>query len=387
MKILFCCHYTKIHDYFYDLSRHVADYETDVINLREIEKSYKGVTYDGDMPWRALWQTAHFIESGRCVRRGAFYLRRYWQWLPISDLRTSVQLFRAYSAVIREKSPHAVCVWGGKYRASLLALAARTQQVTVVYLEHGVLPFTTAVDLQGINADNSLSRDPDFYRTLPAAPARDNEATLDVRKTTPGKPGEDAGLDALPERYIFVPFQVDSDTQILLQSPWIKNMRGFFRLLVRVFKLLDDPQLHLIFKEHPSSNSVYPDLHRKAGKEPRIHIVNNYLTQELIEQAESVVTINSSVGIESLLFDRPVIVAGRAFYNIPGLVMKAESETELLDALQHVKTFRSDPLLRRNFLHYLETDYLVPGKKFSRDEAHLQALAARMVRLLEQQSA
>ena len=387
MKILFCCHYTKIHDYFYDLSRHVADYETDVINLREIEKSYKGVTYDGDMPWRALWQTAHFIESGRCVRRGAFYLRRYWQWLPISDLRTSVQLFRAYSAVIREKSPHAVCVWGGKYRASLLALAARTQQVTVVYLEHGVLPFTTAVDLQGINADNSLSRDPDFYRTLPAAPARDNEATLDVRKTTPGKPGEDAGLDALPERYIFVPFQVDSDTQILLQSPWIKNMRGFFRLLVRVFKLLDDPQLHLIFKEHPSSNSVYPDLHRKAGKEPRIHIVNNYLTQELIEQAESVVTINSSVGIESLLFERPVIVAGRAFYNIPGLVMKAESETELLDALQHVKTFRSDPLLRRNFLHYLETDYLVPGKKFSRDEAHLQALAARMVRLLEQQSA
>jgi capsular polysaccharide export protein len=386
MKILFCCHYAKIHDYFCDLSRHVTDHETGVIDLAGIENSYKGVKYDGHMPWHALWQIAHLIEGGRRVRRGAFYLRRYWHWLPISALRSSVQLFRAYSAVIREQSPQAVCVWGGKYRASLLALAARTQQVTVVYLEHGVLPFTTAVDLQGINADNSLPRDPEFYRALPAAPARNNEATLDVRKPTPGKPGENAGLAALPERYLFAPFQVDSDTQILLQSPWIKDMRAFFRLLLRVFKQLDDPQLHLIFKEHPSSESEYPDLHREAGKESRIHIVNNFLTQELIQRAECIVTINSSVGIESLLFDRPVIVTGRAFYNIPGLVMKADSETELLDALQQVKTFRSDPLLRRNFLHYLETDYLVPGKKFSRDEAHLQALATRITRLLGQQA-
>ena len=386
MKILFCCHYAKIHDYFCDLSRHVTDHETGVIDLAEIENSYRGVKYDGDIPWRALWRIAHLIESGRRVRRGSFYLRRYWQWLPVSAFRWSVQLFKAYSAVIREKSPQAVCVWGGKYRASLLALAARAQQVTVIYLEHGVLPFTTAVDLQGINADNSLPRDPEFYRALPAAPARGNEATLDVRKATPGKAGEHAGVDALPLRYIFVPFQVDSDTQILLQSPWIKDMRSFFRLLLRVFKQLEDPQLHLIFKEHPSSESVYPELHREAGKESRIHIVNNFLTQELIEQAESIVTINSSVGIESLLFDRPVIVTGRAFYNIPGLVMRAESETELLHSLRSVKTFRSDQLLRCNFLHYLETDYLVPGKKFSRDEGHLQAMASRITRLLELQA-
>ena len=387
MKILFCCHYAKIHDYFCDLSRHVAGHETGVIVLREIENSYKGVKHYGDMPWRTLWQIAHLIESGRRIRRGTLYLRRYWHWLPVSAFRLSVQLFRAYSAVIHEEAPHAVCVWGGKHRASLLALAARAQQVTVVYLEHGVLPFTTAVDLQGINADNSLPRDPDFYHALPAAPARNHEATLEVRKPTPGKPGEEAGLATLPERYIFVPFQVDSDTQILLQSPWIKDMRRFFRLLVRVFKQLDDPQLHLIFKEHPSSASVYPDLHREAGRESHIHIVNNYLTQELIKHAESVVTINSSVGIESLLFDRPVIVTGRAFYNIPGLVMKADSEAELLEALQCVKTFQRDQLLRRNFLHYLASEYLVSGKKFSQDESHLQALATRIVELLEHQCA
>lgn len=387
MKILFCCHYAKIHDYFHALSRHVSGHETAVIDLREIENSYKASKHTGDIPWRTLWQTAHIIEHGRRIRRGAFYLLRYRQWLPLSSFRRSVLMFRAYSAVIREKSPHAVCVWGGKHHATLLALAARSQNVKVIYLEHGVLPYTVAVDLQGINANNSLPRDAGFYRALPAAPAANGNPSLEVRTSVAGKSGHDAGLDALPERYIFAPFQVDSDTQIMLQSPWIKDMRRFFNILLRAFKQLDDPQLHLIFKEHPSAEFEYPDLHRKAGRESRIHIVNNRLTQELIEHAEAVVTINSSVGIESLLFDRPVIVAGRAFYDIPGLVLKADSEAALLDALHSVRTFRSEPLLRHNFLHYLESEYLVPGKKFSMDENHLQAMAAKISLLLEQQAA
>ena len=384
MKILFCCHYAGIHGYFLNISRHVADHETELIDLKEIENSHRQVKYDGRMPWRELWKIAHLIEQGRCIRRGALYLRRYWRWLPASAFLKSLQLYKAYSAVIKEKSADAVCIWGARDRASLLALAARNQQLAIIHLEHGVLPFTVAVDLEGINADNSLPRDATFYRSLPTAPAVTAKPSLEVRKAHPDKHGEDAGLPALPERYIFAPFQVDTDTQILMQSPWIKDMRQFFRILERAFKQLDDPQLHLIFKEHPSSESEYPDLHRAASNESRIHFVNNRLTQDLIEHAESVVTINSGVGIESLLFDRPVIVAGRAFYNIPDLVLKAESETGLLHALRDIRTFRTDQRLRRNFLHYLETEYLVPGKKLSEDESHLRTMAVRISCLLKQ---
>ena len=387
MKILFCCHYAKMNDYFCNISRHVSDHETEVIDLREVEKSYPQLNVNRDVPWRELWRISHIIERGRCVRRSAWYLRRYWQWLPLSAFRRALHLFTAYQEVIRKKSPDAVCIWGMKYRPSLLALAAHRQQVSVIYLENGVLPYTTAVDLRGINADNSLPRDADFYRDLAAVPAQETGTSLEVRKAVPGKLGQEAGLAALPEHYIFAPFQVDSDTQILVQSPWIKDMRRFFALLVSIFKQLNDPHLHLIFKEHPSSTSEYPDLHRAAASEERIHIVNNQLTQDLIEQAECVVTINSGVGIESLLFDRPVIVTGRAFYRIPGLVLTADSGAELLQALYKVRTFTPDPLLRRNFLYYLETQYLVPGKKFSKDETHLQAMAAKISSLLAQQSA
>ena len=383
MKILFCCHYPKIRDYFSDISRHVTDHETEIVDLTDAEKNYRHLNHEGTIPWRTLWKISHTIERGRCIRRSVLYMRRYWQCLPVSAFRKSLQLYKTYCAVIRKNAPDVVCVWGGKYRASILALAARSQQLTVIYLENGVLPFTTAVDLQGINADNSLPRDAAFYRALPATPVRETTTSLEVRRVKPGKPGHNAGLAALPERYIFAPFQVDSDTQILLQSPWIKDMRQFFGLLVRVFKQLNDPQLHLIFKEHPSSPSTYPDLHRETVKEARIHFVNDRLTQKLIEHAESVVTINSGVGAESLLLDRPVIVTGRAFYKIPDLVMEADSESALLQALQSIGTFRTDQLLRRNFLLCLETEYLVPGKKFTRNEAQLQALATKISSLLE----
>jgi capsular polysaccharide export protein len=387
MKILFCCHYANIQSYFADLSRHINGHETDVVDLSHIEKNKQPVKYRGRVPWRELWNIARVAERGHCVKHRFFYVRGYRKYLPLSALRKSLHLFRAYAAALDERAPDAVVVWGGKYRASLLALAARIKGIKITYLENGALPNTTAIDLQGINARNSLPRDPEFYRSLQAAPAEDKAVSLVARAVKPNKPGEDAGLETLPERYIFAPFQVDFDTQILLQSPWIRNMRQFYSLLVDVFRQMDDPQLHLVFKEHPSSPACYPDLHRKVVREERVHFVNNHSTQALIENAESIVTINSSVGIESLLFDKPVIVLGCAFYNIHELAMHAGTRNELLQAMRSARNFTTDQQLRRNFIHYLQSDYLLPGKKFSTDEMHLQAVAHRIVQLLDRQSA
>ncbi len=387
MKILFCCHYANIQNYFADLSRHINGHETDVIDLSGIEKGKRPIKYRGKIPWRDLWHIAQVAERGHCVKHRFFYIRGYRKYLPLSALRKSLYLFKAYGAALDERSPDAVVVWGGKYRASLLALAARSRNLDIVYLENGVLPYTTAVDLQGINANNSLPRDPEFYRSLPVTPAGNTAVSLEARAVKPNKPGEDAGLDTLPERYIFAPFQVDFDTQILLQSPWIKCMRQFYSLLVDVFRQMDDPQLHLVFKEHPSSPACYPDLHRKVSGEERVHFVNNQSTQTLIENAESIVTINSSVGIESLLFDKPVIVLGCAFYNIHELVIHAGTRNELLQAMRSARNFTTDQPLRRNFIHHLQNDYLVPGKKFGKEDRQLQAVANRIVQLLTPENA
>lgn len=65
----------------------------------------------------------------------------------------------------------------------------------------------------------------------------------------------------------------------------------------------------VVLKEHPSSRVKYPDLARRVSD--RVIFANGNSTQELIEKADCVVTINSTVGLESILLAKPVLVLGR----------------------------------------------------------------------------
>ena len=40
--------------------------------------------------------------------------------------------------------------------------------------------------------------------------------------------------------------------------------------------------------------------------------------KEVLKKAELVITLNSTVGIEALLYGKPVLTLGDAFYNIKG---------------------------------------------------------------------
>jgi capsular polysaccharide export protein len=76
----------------------------------------------------------------------------------------------------------------------------------------------------------------------------------------------------------------------------------------------------------------------------------------LIEKAGAIITINSSVGIESLLFYKKVITLGSAFYNIEGIVEHAENKNELENILKNLENYKLDKKLIENFLRYLYYD-------------------------------
>ena len=132
----------------------------------------------------------------------------------------------------------------------------------------------------------------------------------------------------------------------------------------------------LVFKEHPSSPIRYPDLHERSG--PRERFANGNDTQTLIEDADAVITVNSTVGLEAILLGKPVLVLGRAFYAIPGLTLSAEGPEELAEALHRLSDWKPDPVLRRKFLDYLSQDYCVPGSWREPDRAHWRAVEARV---------
>jgi capsular polysaccharide export protein len=153
---------------------------------------------------------------------------------------------------------------------------------------------------------------------------------------------------------------VDYDSQILLYSPWIEDMRALFNLIEEIAQYGD---YHFILKEHPSSRKNYEDLHQRGEKNDNIYFVNGYSTQELIEKSSAVLTINSTVGIEALLFKKRVIVVGNAFYTIEGITKKAKDKTELIEIVECLNSWHVNEKLIENFLKYLYYEYLIPTEE------------------------
>ncbi len=259
---------------------------------------------------------------------------------------------RYYSII--DKKYSAMLLWnGGKCRQRIAIEIAKLKGIKPLFFENGLLPNRLVLDAKGINADNSVPRERSFFENY------ENSLTLPkslIPRRAKNKKKFKTSLEPLPKQFIFVPFQVDSDTQIITNSKWIKNMRMLFSLIEKLSLTCD---YNFVLKEHPSSSRNYPDLHKRAKELERIFFANGYATQELIEKSDAVITINSTVGVESLLFKKRVIVLGDAFYRIDGISKGVDNIEELIAILQNLDNWVFEERLVENFLKYLYYDYLI----------------------------
>lgn len=303
--------------------------------------------------------------------------RLYWHLYAATRLAGAAWQFLIYYRYFRRHPCATIGLWNGnKFRQRVVVAVAHSLQRRLVFFENGLLPHTTTVDFLGVNACNSVPRDPDFYKQL----CFDNQIPLPqqlvARKAETAKGGEK--LQALPERFMFVPFQVNTDSQITLHSPWIGNMWQLFEAIDAARRALGDAAPHIVFKEHPSCPQDYSALHHKCKANDHLLFANDRSTQELIQQAEAVITINSTVGLESILLGKKVLVLGDAFYDLEGLTLHAGSQAQLVDALRTLGQWHGDAKLRNNFLRYLRDDYAIPDSWTEPSPLHWQAMNTRL---------
>ncbi len=272
-----------------------------------------------------------------------------------------------------------VGLWSGmKWRQRIIRQLLLTPDTKTMYFENGAFPDTTTLDPQGVNFGSSIPDDPEFYFSYSFDESVKLPDSLSVRQGKIKKAGMSG--TPLPERYIFVPFQVDSDTQIVEYSPWIRNMQHLYELLVQVAESAGNEMPVFVVKEHPSSKNDYHYLHEMNHQ---VRFYNQVNTQELIEGAECVLTINSSVGFEALLLNKPVVTLGQAFYALPGLVSAAESKNQVIKAC--LKHCLPEQGLREKFLKYLYSTYYVQGNWRQADQTHLKQISHRIEQVLESQ--
>jgi hypothetical protein len=131
-----------------------------------------------------------------------------------------------------------------------------------------------------------------------------------------------------------------------------------------------------VLKEHPMSvgrNSIA--LLRRLRRRPNVRLLPpDASSHDLIREAEAVVVISSTVGLEALLYEKPVLTLGQPFYSGYGVTLDVDSFAEIRERVPALLRFRPDPERIRQFLHAAMRECL-PGAPVLVDRSDANAVA------------
>jgi hypothetical protein len=147
-------------------------------------------------------------------------------------------------------------------------------------------------------------------------------------------------LEASSRPFVYFPLHVTDDYKIKRVIPHCVDQAAIIELIAASL-----PQgIDLVLKEHPMSIGRNPlSLLRRLTRHENIRLVEPYTSShELIQRAEAIAVISSTVGLEALLYDRPVLTVGQPFYSGYGVTVDVDSLRELPDATAALLRFQPD---------------------------------------------
>jgi capsular polysaccharide biosynthesis protein len=149
--------------------------------------------------------------------------------------------------------------------------------------------------------------------------------------------------------FVYFPLHVTDDYKILKVIPHCVDQASIVEQVADALPVGHD----LVLKEHPMSvgrNSARLLRRLRTRRNVRL-VAPQTSTHELIRTAEAVAVISSTVGLEALLHEKPVLTLGQPFYAGYGITLDVDSFAQLREAVPALLEFRPDPERIRRFLH------------------------------------
>lgn len=235
-------------------------------------------------------------------------------------------------------------MWNGSLgEEKEMALKATKRGIPIYFGELGWLPQrgTFYFDRRGVNYGSTLT---DWIpEELKLDEVREVDARVQFYRHQHGEvtPGFDLGKDF----FVFIPLQVENDSQIIIYSPRFKKMQD----LIDYVEASIPGQVKLYFKKHPKHDPgplKLPD---------RAKLFTSGTTHDFLAHpgCRYVVTINSTVGIEALTYMKPVIVLGRAFYGGKKITFSVGNDIDMKNAVNWAEEGNAARGAIYSFLHML----------------------------------
>lgn len=173
--------------------------------------------------------------------------------------------------------------------------------------------------------------------------------------------------------------QLEHDASFRMHSPFT-SMTEFLDLVIEGFAKGAPGHHHLVFKAHPLEDGRAPirrtirDTAKRLGIADRVHFVRGGKLAQLLNDARSAVTVNSTAAQQVLWRGIPLRVFGDAVYSKPEFV-----STQSLDRF-FAQPLRPDMLAYKDYRRYLLETSQVPGGFYSaRGRRQLMRLVVDMM--------
>lgn len=242
--------------------------------------------------------------------------------------------------------------------------AARDAGSRTLYFELAPFKGRITCDPKGVNQANCLPRDVGFYLDWMAKKSvlpedwRLYRASITQRSPANHKPAGN-GVGRSEDKYIFAPLQVPGDSQLRLFGGRFKTVPDFIEALLVAADDLPEGW-HLKIKEHPTADRSYASI--IIGRSPRVVLDNRSDTFALVAGSAGVITVNSSVGLEAMFFDKPVIACGECFWALDGVALSANDTSRISTLFAKPEALTFDMSARAAFLTYLLQDYYLAAE-------------------------
>lgn len=216
-----------------------------------------------------------------------------------------------FQKVIESFKPEKIIIWNGlpHYQQDFIDLSRRMNpNQKFSFMEAGWFPQsgTYYEDPLGVNAQSSIST------TKPKSISSEERQNIKQWKLTYRGKFEDNNIS--DNGYVFIPLQLETDTNITKFSPF-RTMKSFLEWA----EYHVPPNISIITRQHPLDQSSPLDLLPNSS---RMKIDNKTPLHQLISKSNCVLGINSTVLLESLIYEKPVYTVGNGIFREVTLLLR-----------------------------------------------------------------
>ena len=331
-----------------------------MLSLAELEPSLRGDS--ADIPGYDLEEITRFARW-RWARRGYAadaYLIARAAWL-IPEIER----------LIAERDPMLVCTWGNMCHDSRAAIeVAKRRRVPYVLAEGGFFPNTLTVDSREMyfsrrsdfedlwNESEPLSDEEEHHTTTFLSRWRESGLSKYNRPTRFQRRYSEFNCGAVTagKKTLLVACQTTADATMYYPEVLLDGKDDLVRLACAALEGMSD--WVALVKPHPHEE-VGDDMREAIAQTSNAVLLENVSAQSAIMNADVVLTINSTLGLEALSHGKRVITLGDNIYTGRGLTTDVRSGADP-QMLRHIvpAALIPDAGLLKRFLHTIIFKYL-----------------------------